>query len=308
MNRLVHDSIVGLAVLSAGCQLSSPHSGSVSAIKQAKVEGATLSYLEQGQGVPVVFVHGSIADHRTWDAQREPTARKYRYIAFDQRYFGPAPWPDDGKHFSVATHANDLAAFLRQLDAGPAHLVGWSYGADVVLVLAVQHPVLVRSLFLYEPSIATFVTEPADLKAVNEDGEKMSAGSNVATGAKDQVAAVRALLDSVDALPGTFDAYPPAPRSVALENARTLPLEIVAPPASPITCAQLGSIKAPTAVVRGALTRPLFRIVADTASHCIPGSRLIVVPNTRHLWPAQEPAAFNRTLLDFLAGQFRPRL
>ena len=308
MNRLVYGSIVGLTVLSAGCQMSSPRSGSVPAIKQAKVDGATLAYLEQGQGVPVVFVHGSIADHRTWEAQRDPTARKYRYIAFDQRYFGPAPWPDDGKHFSVATHANDLAAFLRQLDVGPAHLVGWSYGADVVLVLAVQHPALVRSVFLYEPGMATFVTEPADLKAVNEDGEKMVAGGIAAVRAKDEVAAVRALLDGVDALPGTFDAYPRAPRSVALENARTLPLEFAAPPPPPITCAELGAIKAPTAVVRGALTRPFFRIIADTASHCIPGSRLIVVPNTRHLWPAQEPAAFNRTLLEFLAGQLRARL
>jgi pimeloyl-ACP methyl ester carboxylesterase len=90
------------------------------------------------------------------------------------------------------THANDLAAFLRQLDVGPAHLVGWSYGADVVLVLAVQHPALVRSLFLYEPSVATFVTEPADLKAVNEEGEKMFAGGIAAVRAKDEIAAVRA--------------------------------------------------------------------------------------------------------------------
>jgi pimeloyl-ACP methyl ester carboxylesterase len=93
-----------------------------------------------GAGVPVVFVHGSVADHRTWDAQRDPTARKYRYIAYDQRYFRPAPWPDDGKRFSLATHANDLAVFLRQLDVGPAHLVGWSYGADVVFVLAGAAP------------------------------------------------------------------------------------------------------------------------------------------------------------------------
>ena len=90
------------------------------------------------------------------------------------------------------------------------------------------------------------------------------------------------------------DAYPRAPRSVALENARTLPLDFAAPPPPPITCAELGTIKAPTAVVGGALTPPFFRIIADTASHCIHGSRLIVVPNTRHLWPAQEPAAFNR--------------
>lgn len=301
MNRFVYGSIVAPGVLSAGCQISSPRSGSVLAIKQATVDGATLSYLEQGQGVPVVFVHGAVADHRTWDAQRAPTARKYRYIAFDQRYFGPAPWPDDGQHFSLATHANDLAAFLRQLDVGSAHLVGWSYGADVALVLAVQHPALVRSLFLYEPSMATFVTAPADLRAVNEDLEKMSAGGIAAVRAKDDVAAVRAFLDGADALPGTFDAYPRGPRSVALENARTLPLDFAAPPPPSITCAQLGSIKAPTAVVRGALTAPVFRIVADAASHCIPGSLLIVVPNTRHLWPAQEPAAFNRTLLDFLA-------
>ena len=251
-------AIVGLAVLSAGCQISSPPSGSAPAIKQAKVDGATLSYLEQGQGVPVVFVHGAIADHRTWDPQRDPTAQKYRYIAFDQRYFGPAPWPDDGKHFSVATHANDLAAFLRQLDVSPVHLVGWSYGADVVLVLAVQHPALVRSLFLYEPAMTSFVTEPADLKAIAEDRKKMFGSAAAAVQAKDEVAAVRALLDGVDALPGTFDAYPRAPRSVALENARTLPLAFAAPPPPPITCAQLGAIKAPTAVVRGALTRAVL--------------------------------------------------
>lgn len=308
MNRLVYGSIVGLAILSAGCQRSSPSSGSVPALKQAKIDGATLAYLEQGQGVPVVFVHGSIADHRTWDAQRDRIAEKYRYIAFDQRYFGPAPWPDDGKHFSLVTHANDLAAFLRQLEVGPAHLVGWSYGADVVLALAVQHPALVRSLFLFEPSVATFVSELTDLKAVNEDGERMWAGVLAAVRAKDEVGAVRAVLDGVDGLPGTFDAYPRAPRSVALENARTLPLESAAPPPPPIRCATLGALKVPTAVVRGALTRPFFRIIGDAAAHCIPGSRLIVVPNARHLWPAQEPAAFNRTLLDFLAGQVRARV
>ena len=265
------------------------------------MNGVTLRYLEQGTGAPVIFVHGSIADHRIWDTQREPTASKYHYIALDQRYFGPAPWVDDGKRFSVATHANDLAAFLHQLEAGPVHLVGWSYGADVVLVLAVQHPELVRSLFLYEPSLATFVTDPTDLKAITESGNKMFAGGIAALQAKDEAGAVRAFLDGIDALPGTFDAFPPGPKGVALENARTLPLDLAAPPPPSITCAQLGAIKAPTAVVRGQLTPPFYRIPSDTANRCIPGSLLIVVPNTRHLWPAQEPAAFSQTLLEFLA-------
>ena len=210
---------------------------------------------------------------------------------------------DDGKQFSIATHANDLAGFLRQLDVGPVHLVGWSYGADVVLVLAVQHPELVRSLFLYEPAMATFVSDPTDLKAVNDGRNKMVADGIAAVQAKDEAGAVRALVDGVDALPGSFDTYPPGPKGVALENARTLPLYFAAPPPPSITCAQLGAIKAPTAVVRGELTPPFFRIIADTANRCIPGSLLIVVPNTRHLWPAQEPSAFNQTLLEFLGEE-----
>jgi pimeloyl-ACP methyl ester carboxylesterase len=302
MNKLLHGFvIIGFAIASTGCQTSETKSAGAPALKQTTVNGATLRYLEQGNGAPVVFVHGSIADHRTWDAQRVPTARKYRYIALDQRYFGPAPWPDDGKHFSVTTHANDLAAFLRQLDVGPVHLVGWSYGADVVLVLAVQQPELVRSLLLYEPAMATFVTDPTELKEVTESGTQILASSIAAVQAKDEAGAVRALLDSVDAVPGTFDAYPRGPKGAALENARTLPLDLGAPPPPSITCAQLGAIEAPTAVVRGQLTLPFFRIIADTANRCIPGSLLIVVPNARHLWPAQEPSAFNQTLLEFLA-------
>jgi pimeloyl-ACP methyl ester carboxylesterase len=297
MNRFL---IIGIAMALTGCQTSETGSIGAPALKQAIVNGATLRYLEQGTGAPVVFVHGSIADHRTWDAQRNPTSRKYRYIALDQRYFGPTPWPDDGKQFSVSTLANDLAAFVRQFDAGPAHLVGWSTGADVVLVLAVQHPELVRSLFLYEPSMPTFVTDPTDLKAVVE-GIEMLAGSIAAVPANDAAGTVRALLDGIDALPGTFDAYPRGPKVAALENARTLPLEFAAPPPPSITCTQLGAIKAPTAVVRGELTVPFLRIIADAANRCVPGSLLIVVPNTRHLWPAQEPAAFNLTLLEFLA-------
>jgi pimeloyl-ACP methyl ester carboxylesterase len=303
MSRFIPTCILSFAVMLAACEAPQTRSVGAPILKQATVNGVTLRYIEQGQGVPVVFVHGAISDHRTWEAQREPTATRYRYIALDQRYFGPAPWPDDGRQFSVAAHASDLAAFVRQLRAGPVHLVGWSSGANVVLVTAVQHPELVRSLFLYEPSMSTFVTAPGDRAAVDEDAKKRFSGGIAAAQAKDNDAAVRALLDGVDGVPGTYEAYPKGPRDVTHENARTLPLAFAAPPPPSITCAQLGEIKAPTAIVRGELTPPFFRVIADTAARCIPGSRLIVEPRTRHLWPTQNPAAFNRTLLEFLAKQ-----
>jgi pimeloyl-ACP methyl ester carboxylesterase len=119
----------------------------------------------------------------------------------------------------------------------------------------------------------------------------------------DNAAAARRLLEGVNEEPGVLDSYPPALRAVVLDNARTVPLLFGAPPPPPITCVQLGQIKVPVAIVRGELARPYFKIVADTASRCIPGSQLIVVPKGRHLWPGQDPAAFNKTLLGFLKGK-----
>ena len=110
-------------------------------------------------------------------------------------------------------------------------------------------------------------------------------------------------MDNVNGQPGTFDSFPPDWRAMQLDNARTLPLMFAAPPPPNITCAAARTVKVPVTVARGELTRPYFRIISDTASRCIPGSKLIVVPGARHLWPAQEPAAFSAALRTFLAQQ-----
>ena len=56
--------------------------------KEAEVNGVRIQYLEDGSGEPVVFVHGVISDHRAWEPVRDDIARKYRFIALTQRYFG----------------------------------------------------------------------------------------------------------------------------------------------------------------------------------------------------------------------------
>src|SRR6266496_3252903 len=93
--------------------------------KEIEVNGVRLQYVEQGTGEPVVFVHGCCSDLRVWEPVRDEIAKKYRFIAYTQRYFGTAPWKDDGREFSVETLADDLAKFIASLDAGPVHLVAW---------------------------------------------------------------------------------------------------------------------------------------------------------------------------------------
>jgi pimeloyl-ACP methyl ester carboxylesterase len=59
---------------------------------QLSVNGVELSYIEQGTGAPVVFVHGAFSDVRFWEPQREVIAKQHRFIAYNYRYHGTDPW------------------------------------------------------------------------------------------------------------------------------------------------------------------------------------------------------------------------
>ena len=84
--------------------------------KEVGVDGLTLHYIELGQGTPVVLVHGTLEDYRTWDGQLEALSKGYRLISYSRRYHYPNEWPKDATDFSVTIHARDLAAFIKALN------------------------------------------------------------------------------------------------------------------------------------------------------------------------------------------------
>jgi pimeloyl-ACP methyl ester carboxylesterase len=269
--------------------------------KQVSINGTTIRYWEQGRGVPVVFVHGAISDHRYWEPQREAVAKHYRFIALDRRYFGTAPWPDDGTQYSQATQVADLAAFIRELKIGPVFLVGTSGGAALSLVMAVKHPELVRGLVVQEPGLPSILTDPADQKVVSEFRTARSQASpQAAAKVGNMEEAARLFVDSANDQPGSFDKLTPEFKAMFVDNARTLTLD--APPPVPISCAQLGQLKLPVTITKGQLTKPASKIMAEAAHRCLPGSQLITIPAASHGAPRQNPSAFNEALLAFLAA------
>lgn len=259
-----------------------------------------LPYVEQGEGEPVLFVHGSNSDYRIWDAHRETIASRYRVIALTQRYFGTTAWNDAGEKFSIQNHADDLGAFIEGLGLGPVNLVGWSYGAAVCLTMAAQNPELVNRMLLYEPALATFVTTPEDEKIALEDRLAMSADAKTLADSGDFAGTVRVFMDGVNAKAGTFDGLSPALRAMMIENARMLPLLFAGPPPPSITETELHCLAVPVTLVLGEQSRPFYRIAALVAQALLPSVNLKIIKNARHLWPIQEPAAFSRLVLDFL--------
>ena len=76
--------------------------------RQLKANGTDLTFVDQGKGAPVVFVHGAVGDLRFWEPQRAAFAKNHRYVAYTLRYHGTGAWPDAGKQYGTDVHSADL--------------------------------------------------------------------------------------------------------------------------------------------------------------------------------------------------------
>src|SRR5213592_3061183 len=192
--------------------------------------GTRLTYRLIGDSgaAPVVFVHGSLGDLRSWNGQETQFAQIYRVLVYSRRYHPPNPQVDDNQTYSPKLHAEDLAAMLLTLDIAPAHVVGSGYGAYTGLALALDHPQLVRSLVLAEPPIFPLLTG-------SEAGDSArrffyTNGLDPARAAfsrGDSVTGIRYYLDAVSGR-GTFDRLPAATRADLLAHSFEMRRELLA--------------------------------------------------------------------------------
>lgn len=270
--------------------------------RTVEVNGVTLHYVDQGEGKPVVFVPASIVDLRVWEPYREAIAQEHRFISYTQRYFGTDPWPDDGEQFSTETHAADLAAFIRALDVGPVYLVTWSYSGRVAPLVVLEHPELVRGMVHYEPGMGSLVGGmPEELQAaIGEEGSRFGPAVEAAK-AGDAMQATELFIEAAfQREPGGFEQEPEYMRTIWLDNARTVPLQIADTPPD-ITCEDLMTIEQPTLVLRGEHTDIFYSSVAEAMAECQPQAELQVIPGVNHDGPVHAVEAFTAAILDFLA-------
>ncbi|TNC62075.1 alpha/beta fold hydrolase [Rubellimicrobium roseum] len=269
---------------------------------EVEVNGVTMSYAEEGTGEPILFVHGAVSDARAWEPIRAEISDQHRFIAPTLRYFGTEDWPDEGENFSVATHADDVTAFIEALDLGPVHLVGWSYGANVATAVALDHPDLVQSLVLYEPSLGTLVKEGEAGEAAREAAGQMFGPVTTAVQEGDAEKATRALIEGVFQMePGSYESLPQEMQDLQLANARTMPL-LWSAPSWDITCEMLGQLNKPTLLVHGGDSNAFWRHVAQSMSECLPQAEVGTLPGVNHNGPVSDPVGLAAMIEAFVAG------
>lgn len=116
-------------------------------------ESLGIFYTDEGQGAPVVLVHGFACGHRVWEEQL-PLAEEFRLIAYDARGCGASAAPPAG--YDYPDLSGELLDLMDLLGIERAHLVGHSRGGGVVMETALQHPERVASLFFIDSVLRGF--------------------------------------------------------------------------------------------------------------------------------------------------------
>jgi pimeloyl-ACP methyl ester carboxylesterase len=111
-----------------------------------------IAYLDEGEGEPIVLVHGFASTkevnwvHPSWTATLTRAGR--RVIAADMRGHGASTKLYDPAAYHTSLMAEDMRALLDHLGLGRADLMGYSMGARITAFLALAHPERVRSAIL----------------------------------------------------------------------------------------------------------------------------------------------------------------
>jgi len=112
----------------------------------ARIGKYDINYIDEGAGVPILFIHGLAGDVSAWAPQIQALKGRYRVVAFDNRGAGRSTQVDEP--VTTADLANDTIGFMDELGLTNAHVVGRSMGGAIAQIVALQRPELIRSLVL----------------------------------------------------------------------------------------------------------------------------------------------------------------
>lgn len=131
-------------------------------------EGGRIYYEAEGEGTPVVLLHGHTLDLRMWDPQMDSLRAHYRVIRPEMRGYGHSSKMREGLH---CTHLDDIMTLLDSLHLTRYHIVGLSMGSFVASEMVALYPERLISATLASgnirkaPGPSTPLTRSDEIKA-----------------------------------------------------------------------------------------------------------------------------------------------
>lgn len=249
-------------------------------IEQRRANGAYLDagsvrtyYEVSGAGEPLLLLHGGMCTVETFDGETPQLAARYHVFVPERRGHGRTP--DVAGPITYEDMAADTIAFMEAAGIDSAHLVGWSDGALVALLIAMRRPELVRRLVIIGQAVNHELMEPE----------------------------MRSMMDglSVEVLPPMLRelyaaASPDGPEHFDVVFDKLAALWRADPG---VEFTRLEHVAMPTLVLLG--DRDLISLEhAAAMRRALPDAQVGVVPGATHGLPLEKPEVTSRLVLDFL--------
>jgi len=245
-------------------------------------DGVRIAYEATGTGTPILLTHGYSATAGMWRGQVAAFAPRYRVITWDMRGHGASDSPAALDEYSEAKTVGDMTAILDALGIERAVIGGLSLGGYMSLAFHLAHPDRCLALILCDTGPG--YRNPQARDAWNETAEKRAVAFETqglaALGRSPEVVATAASHRSAQGLAS-------AARGMLKQfDARVID--------------HLPDIRVPTLIIVGENDTPYIPGSQYMAAK-IPGARLVMIPGAGHAANIDQPAAFNKAVLDFLA-------
>jgi pimeloyl-ACP methyl ester carboxylesterase len=251
-----------------------------------------LARYDDGAGAPIVLIHSGVADSRMWEPQLPAlVAAGFRVVRLDLPGFGASPVPTE-----PYDRAGVVLDALTELGAGPAVVVGASFGGLVAQLVAAAAPERVAALMLVCAAFTDRADEPALDELDHREEELIAEG--------DLEGAARLNADAWLGPDAGADA-----RAALLEQLRTaLSAQAAAGSAAvspPIPDVDPAALRMPALVLTGGHDYPTITAAGRDHAVRMPAARYLHLPWAGHLPSLERPDDFTALLLAFAAGTGR---
>ncbi|MBT8401793.1 MAG: alpha/beta hydrolase [Rhodothermia bacterium] len=277
-----------------------------------KIRGTHLEVLEHGAGEPLVLVHGSVSDVRTWSKVAPRLGQMYRTVSYSRRYHWPNASIAAGEDYSMDEQAADLEALLSGLEGGSAHVVGHSYGGYLALLVAMRASARIKRLVLMEPPVLPLVVsippKPIELLRLLFSEPNLAtsiirfavSGLGPATQAVKSGNREKALRYFGSAVLGKRAFHDLSEERLEQARSNFIDAEFLGSGFSELPHSQVANIPHPTLLVQGENSRSLFPLLLNQLEELIPATQRSTIPAASHNMHEDNPDAFVHEVTAFL--------
>jgi pimeloyl-ACP methyl ester carboxylesterase len=247
-------------------------------------------------GQPLTLIHAGVAHLRMWDDQVPGfTEAGYRVIRYDTRGFGRTETED-----VPFSNRDDVAAVLDHLGVARTHLLGISRGGTIALDFALERPARVASLMLFGASPGGFDFEDPSMAPLWQRSEALEEAGDWDALVELEV---DMWLEGVGQPQGrTGSDLREKMTRWGHDNYSEGRLYGQARSLEPRAVGRLGEVAVPSLVAWGDLDEAATVAAGPVMADGIPGARRHVFPGAAHMTNLEQPAEFERLVLDFLSG------